>query len=152
MPVKLVLGVINIPYGHAYGEDTVDPNITTADVAKKLERRYEIMKTFYGSHEAEIKQGYATAMGNMLLGAMVHNRPLRINQALNQATKGIPVMFHKFLDEKQMDGMVDGVPTQRSLDGIIHRRKKRKYMPGRPSFEDSLLYRNSMKAWIDTNE
>ena len=153
MRVKLVLGVVNIPYGHAYGEDTVDPNITTADVAKKLERRYDIMKTFYGANEAEIKQGYATAMGNMLLAAMVHNRPLRINQALNQATKGIPAKFHKFLDERQMDGLIDGVPTKRSLDGITHRRKKRKIVSGtRPSFEDSLLYRNSMKAWIDTNE
>lgn len=150
MRVKLVLGVVNIPYGHAYGEDTADPNITTGDVAEKLEKRYKIMQTFYKAHETEINQGYANAMGNMLLAAMVHNRPLRINQALNQATTVITKKFHKFLDNREMDGLVDGVPTQRSLDGITHRRKKRKIVSGtRPSFEDSLLYRNSMKAWID---
>ena len=71
MSVKLVLGVVNIPYGHAYGEDTVDPNTTTADVAKKLEKRYQIMRTFYKANEAEIKQDIAFAISNMLIGAMV---------------------------------------------------------------------------------
>jgi hypothetical protein len=152
MSVKLVLGVVNIPYGHAYGEDTVDPNITTADVAKKLEKRYQIMQSFYKAHESEIKQGYATAIGNMLMGAMVHGRPLQINQALNQATKSIPKKFHDFLDNREMDGLADGVPTKRSLKGITHRRKKRKISVGtRPSFEDSLLYRNSMKAWTNND-
>jgi hypothetical protein len=150
MPDKLALGVIDIPYGHAYGEDTVDPNITTFEVAAKLEKRYKIMSTFYQAHKVEINQDIADAYGVMVKN-IFKGRPLGKMQALGQATTRIPAMFHKFIDTRQMDGQ-PGVPTQRSIDGITHRKKKRYVEPGRPSFRDSMLYRNSMKAWITEDE
>jgi len=157
MPDKLALGVVDIPYGHAYGE-AVDPNITTFEVAVKLEKRYKIMATFYQAHKVEINQDIADAYG-VMVSNIFKGRPLGKMQAMGQATTRIPAMFHKFLDTKQMDGTMPGIPTLRSLEGISHRKKKRVHTKKRggvaiprPSFEDSLIYRNSMKAWIIEDE
>jgi hypothetical protein len=156
MADKLVLGVIDMPYGHAYGEDTIDPNITTHQVAVKLEKRYRIMHSFYEAHKVEISQDIADAYGAMISN-LFNGRPLRKDQAMGQATSRIPALFHKFLDTKQLDGTMPGIPTKRSLEGISHRKKKRVHHKKgqvivRPSFEDSLLYRNSFKAWMTEDE
>jgi hypothetical protein len=146
MSVKLNLGVIDIPYGHAYGEDTVDPNITTGEVAQSLEERYRIMETFYSDHKEEITDSMAAEYAG-ILNDLFHGARVNPDRAIAGIGDDIKPLFHAFLDNKEMDGK-SGVPTLASILGIQHRRKKVKYNPGRPSFEDSLMYRNSFKAWI----
>jgi hypothetical protein len=149
--VKLIFGVLDIEYGFAYGEDTIDPNITTGQVATELEFRYEVLKTFYELHEKEIRE----IIEETIQGFIVFVGQTGLKKDKRIYLDRITPLFHSFLDNQEMDGIVDGVPTKRSLDGITHRRKKRviktkkgKVIP-RPSFEDSLLYRNSFKCWLE---
>jgi hypothetical protein len=147
----LIFGVLDIEYGFAYGEDTIDPNITTGDVATELEFKYRIFQTFYEMYKQEIKQIIEESIAGFVL--MVSRRGLKQDKRISLSR--VKPLFHDFLDNKRMDGLVDGVPTERSLQGISHRKKKRviKTKKGvvvpRPSFEDSLLYRNSFKCWLE---
>jgi hypothetical protein len=65
-------------------------------------------------------------------------------------TSEIEDMFRKFLDRKEMDGKVAGVPTAASLAGVNHRLKRpyaKKNAP-RPSFIDTGLLQSSVKIWL----
>jgi hypothetical protein len=63
----------------------------------------------------------------------------------------IEAAFRQFLEQQEMDGRVDGVPTKASLKGVSHRLKRpnAKDNPTRPSFIDTGLYSASMKAWTE---
>lgn len=154
--VKLVFGVKDITYGWAYGEDTADPNTTTGDVAEKLEQHYKIFKFFYWYYQDEIDKMAKQSISDFLAGILRGTVKVS-NKKTIYLDDAVP-LFHAMLDTKVMDGE-RGIPTKRSLQGIIHRRKKRKVFTkgkgkhktvvARPSFEDSLLYRNSFKCWLE---
>ena len=60
-------------------------------------------------------------------------------------------LFRTFLEQKDMDGLVGGVPTAASLAGVSHRFKRRKGTPGRPSFVDTGQFSAAFKMWADRN-
>ena len=139
----LHLGVNDIPYDYKGSEGR-----STGDVAEILEAKYNVMGVFFEVHGQEIAKHLAEAatdaLENLLSGAPVPAHPF-----LSGETE-IQKMFGRFLDLKEMDGRAVGVPTKAALAGVNHRMAhpyaKR---DERPSFVDTGLYANSMRAWVD---
>lgn len=171
----LNLGVVDIPYGktpaaprrikirrtvykNARGAEFVRTEEfsspasgaeTTGDVAEWLEARYHVMEVFYTFHEKEIGE----AITNTMLGEL-ENAALGApagNNAMAEATSQIETLFKKFISNQEMDGTQPGVPTEAARKGINHRlaHPYAKGNPSRPSFRDTGLYEQSMKAWVD---
>ena len=153
--MKLNLGVIDIPYIET------EESETTGEVAEKLERQYGVMMLFYLNNSQSIAdklgESFTNAIDNAILGAP----EIPANQMFNDACQEIQTKFKQFLDMKEMDYMVRGVPTKASLMGVSHRFKKvggkragytkgkKGIRPPRPSFIDTGLYRQSFKAWVE---
>ena len=148
----LHLGVVDVPYGH---QDPArpgrkpgnTPNETTGDVAQILEDKYGIMQTFWDLHGQEVADamtaGLLGELESELMGAPAGRDP--VAGAMDLAKQ----IFSRFLESKEMDGVVGGVPTQASLNGTSHRFKNKKGAPGRPSFVDTGLFESSFRAWVE---
>jgi hypothetical protein len=91
---------------------------------------------------SELETGVSMAFESYLSGAPVSNDPFLAG------TSQIEKMFQQFIDTKQMDRRVPGVPTKASLQGKPSRFKSKRG-PSRPSFQDTALYEGSFKAWVD---
>lgn len=155
---KLVFGVIDLPYADAasYREVGVRKpqakatgSMTTGDVADILEAHYGVFQHFYDSHVQDIAEdladSYEGAAESLMMGA-----PLDTIDPAAGATEKIRERFHDFLTNKEMDGMVPGVPTQASLAGQSHRFKRAyKKRAARPSFIDTGLYENSAVVEVE---
>jgi len=139
--VKLVLGVIDQPYEDSDGHAIA----TTGEVAEKLEATYEIMGTFAASREQAIADSLADTMAgaleNLLAGA-----PLSAN-VFGTTENFIQGEFHNFLDNREMDGRA-GIPTKAAILGKSSRKKSGERGSPRASFEDTMLYRDSMVAEV----
>lgn len=148
----LHLGVIDAPYTHddpkrPGRKAKAAPNETTADVAEILEAKYEVMGTFWRLHGQEV----ADEMTKSLQGAL-ENLALGAPPTLDPTGSAMQFAMQKFRDfltNKEMDGVVGGVPTKASLDGTSHRFKNKKGAPGRPSFVDTGLFEASFQAWLE---
>ena len=144
----LHLGVVDWPYAYQGAEA-----VTTGDVAGWLEDKYGVMQFFFDEHKQEIADNLAEsargALESFLMGAPKSRHPLI------QGTDKIEWMFQKFIDNKEMDGRVEGVPTQASLEGISHRFKDAGNKKGgrnpRPSFQDTTMYEDSFTVWVDND-
>lgn len=164
--MKLVLGVIDIPYVQNFDKEpkkipkakkgkankpirTVGPSgtETTGDVATWLENKYGVMQVFADQQEPAIAQ----ALENSLAGAMesqLMGAPAGMN-AFGTAEHEIGQMFRTFLDEEEVaQAGVKGVPTEAAKKGVNHRLKENKGDP-RPSFVDTGKYQNSFVAWVE---
>jgi hypothetical protein len=120
--------------------------VTTGDVAEILEDNYGVMKHFSEMFEEEI----AAEMTNALSGAIEHS--MATGESLSstpyqEALGNIERHFQDFIDQKMLDGVVEGVPTLASIEGIRSRFKNR-LDPGRPSFQDTGLYERNFAAWV----
>jgi hypothetical protein len=58
--------------------------------------------------------------------------------------------FQNFIREREMDGVIPGVPTMASWRGVNHNLSHpyARRNPIRPSFIDTGLYLGSFKAWV----
>ena len=123
---------------------------TTGDVAEILEDHYHVMELFYEEIGAEaIAKALALSMSNGVADiAMGAPATLDIAQ---DATQEIEEAFRIFIDQRELDGVVPGVPTLASLRGVNHRFKHpyAKDNPARPSFKDTGLYQASFKVWTE---
>lgn len=152
--MKLLFGVIDVPY---FENDSKHPD-TTGEVAEKLEREYGVMEFFVKNNHEQITDAIEKSIVGGLQNVVVGLPPLDFNY-LNQACSEIEKDFKHFLGAKEMDGKVGGVPTQASIEGVSHRfkyksrkrasKKRVRDNPGRPSFVDTGLYRQSFKAWTN---
>lgn len=135
------LGVEDLPYSEPEHQGD-----TTAEVAQKLEDEYQVMQHFADHHADFISIAIENDISKGIDALM---RGLPLNMQLNGACDKIKVMFNYFLDNKEMDYQVPGVPTKASLQGKSSRLKKG-LLPGtRPSFIDTGLYEQSFRAWVD---
>ena len=84
---------------------------------------------------------------NLLLGAPVDIDAPLFNEGDLSA---IEERFRRFIDDRELDGRVSGVPTQAALKGVNHRLKHpyAKSNPSRPSFLDTGLYQANARVWI----
>lgn len=148
------LGVIDLPYSHTSNLGKTKKGkrkgraraSTTGDVAEILEAKYGVLAFFWDEHHEDImaamEQGLQGAFESMLQGAPVSRDPFAAGAA------EVEEIFQHFLDAKEMDGKVMGVPTKASLMGTSHR-FKRKRGSVRPSFIDTGLYESSFKCWVE---
>lgn len=152
--MKLLFGVLDVPYIES---DSKYPD-TTGEVAEKLESEYGVMEFFVKNNHEQITGAIEKSIIGGLQNVVIGRPPADFNY-LNQACSEIEKDFKHFLGAKEMDGKVGGVPTLASIEGVSHRfkHKSRKRAsksrvrnnPGRPSFVDTGLYRQSFKAWTN---
>lgn len=125
--------------------------IDTGEVAQILEDHYGVMQTFVDTIGQD---AIAKALENSAVNA-VEAMIMGSNSAgLNLTAEGegeIEGAFRQFLEQQEMDGRVDGVPTKASLKGVNHRfaHPYAKDNASRPSFIDTGLYSAAFKAWVD---
>lgn len=107
------------------------------------------MGYFYQEHQTQItkllEKSLAGTLETIIMGGSANADPFAT------ACTEIDNEFRQFLDRREMDGHIQGVPTQASLDGVNHRFKRPyvKANPDRPSFIDTGLYQSSFKSWVD---
>lgn len=137
----LHLGVTEVPYAHG--------GKSTGDVAEILEAKYHLFEAFWQLHQeqivAEVTEAITGAFESVVRGA-----PPPADPHAAAMTK-VQQLFNVFLDQKEMDTLgYPGVPTAASLAGVNHRLKHpyRKSNKPRPSFVDTGLLENSMRAWV----
>ena len=141
--MKLHLGVIEYPYTDATG-------VTTGDVAEILEAKYHVIELFYQELGDDVSKtlelSAARAIQDLFAGA-----PPRSVSLTAEAEGEIEAAFRLFLDQRELDGVVPGVPTQAAIRGVNHRLKHpyKKSNPERPSFVDTGTYQQSFKAWSE---
>jgi hypothetical protein len=121
------------------------PSMTTGSVAEILEEEYGIMQFFYNKYEKEIGEALLASVKDAPFEA---GAPLSLDP-FGDATSEIERMFHRFLEAKEMDGAVPGVPTKAAMKGVSKRFKKKKGPTDRPSFIDTGLYDSSFTSWVD---
>lgn len=155
----LNLGVMDIPYaGHVAAPSFVDDpdafhkefgDVTTGDVATRLEEHYGVMDGFVRMHMTDIEtvltQSVNAAMESMIAGA-----PGTIDiygDGLGEIEKLFKLDYLALM-EAESAGLSGTVPTKAALEGRSVRFKSGRG-PRRPSFIDSGLYQSSFKAWVD---
>lgn len=148
--VILHLGVVDIPYAG---------KTTTGDVAGFLEEKYNVMGTFASMHMPEIVEVVEISVTEAI-DALMSGAPSTLDP-FGSATQNIGSMFQNYIENEEIAQTgQSGVPTQAALDGVRTSLKKKKEIKGkayrsrvrgtrRPSFDDTGLYRNSFRAWVD---
>ena len=122
---------------------------TAEDVGDILEWGYGIIGTFIDIYDEEISDIVTEVFEDFVVEAVTHYRKpssARMVKFMDPKTRNIEKMFRGFLDQEEMNGMVEGVPTK-----ISHgkKRKRGRSTPARPSFERSGIYRASFRCWAD---
>ncbi len=156
----LIFGVSDIPYSEPAEAPVKQPKrrakpikpkvqtvTTTGQVAEILEAKYGVMRAFFDRHEADIAKDLEDGVGHAL-EAVLRGAPPSMD-VFGPATQLIGEKFKDFLTNKEMDGMVAGVPTQASLLGISHRFKGKRGAPGRPSFVDTGTFEANFRTWVE---
>lgn len=136
--MKLNIGVIDVPYN--YGEN---PEKTTYEVAQDLEDRYRLFTHFFNMHRDEIIAEIGSEIAHSIINQIEHGVESNANFDLEE-TK---LLFNKFLEDQELDGKVEGVPTLASRLGVNSRLKKKRGNP-RPSFIDGGLLKSTFHAWV----
>lgn len=136
--MKLNLGVIDVIYD--YGDEE---GKTTYEVASELEHRYRLFTHFFNMHQNEISEEIGSEIAYSLINKIEHGADS--NEDLNlEQTK---LIFNKFLENRELDGKVPGVPTMAARLGVNSRLKKKRGNP-RPSFIDGGLLKSTFHAWV----
>lgn len=143
--MKIEMGFVDVSYGQAssFGRNSrrtrPGSTMTTARLAPILEAEYGIVNYFLEHHGEEVIyrliQGYMEQKARPASGT--GSRTDYVQRAFNDAQE----MFKQMLDNRELDGL-PGVPTQASILGV---RRGRRRSPGRPSFVDTGLYRDSFR-------
>ena len=164
--ITLNLGVIDMPY-HNYAppekvsqakkgkvNKPVKPKSdastkTTGDIAEILEDKYGVLDSFAFARLPDIakalEESIAGELETLLMGGHPGGNPFQ------SAESSITTMMKKFISAQEIEHMgIDGVPTQAALNGVNHRLKHpyAKANERRPSFIDTGLLLNSLKAWF----
>jgi len=134
--VKLSLGVMDGPH---WSPDNSAPT-SIYEVAQELEGDYGIMEDF------ALTEGQL--MADALAKSVVDSFELLDEKGVNffaLGTYDIQQEFKAVLEEQRLDYQIGGVPTKRSLEGVI---KGVKTGQPRPSFIDSGDYMNAFTAKV----
>lgn len=150
--MRITLGVLDVPYNERSSFQRVgrrkrdipkklrSTSMTTGRLADILEARYGITQFFLDAHGEEvignILEAHAENLARPKTG--VGSRTDHLKKALADGE----ARFRKMLMDREMDGAVEGVPTAAAEIG---RRTGRSRRPGRPSFVDTGLYRDSFR-------
>jgi hypothetical protein len=171
MTLTIHLGVVDVPYatevpaeqrrtvhrttrGGETSTFTAAPSggETTGDVAQMLEDEYHVMEVFYEDVGEEL---IAKALEHSVVGAirdLIAGKPTSLVEPFAKATAEMEAAFKMFLSQQEMDGVVGGVPTKASLNGVNHRlaHPYAKGNPSRPSFIDTGTYESHFKVEVES--
>lgn len=157
--MNLKFGFTNIPYRESFLYSPKPVRIwraraavrgygrgkTTSQVADELERKYHIVETFRQARSKEINQIVEKAASRAIRRAPFKKTP-EITYTQKDC-KAIQDMFRTFLLQREMDGRVPGVPTQRSLRGVSHKEiNPFARRASRPSFIDTGTYMDAFRV------
>jgi hypothetical protein len=124
---------------------------TTEQVSGYLENKYHILDMFWKKHEDDIEQLVSDIYEERLQQVMEGKLRIPEDNFARLARPAVPKierMFRSFLDNREMDGMVSGVPVKAAIKGkksaLIHRK------PGRQSFINTGLYRAAFRATVES--
>jgi hypothetical protein len=162
--LTLNLGVIDIPYSEPKKEKKArkakrsrptkaagsSVTKTTGDVAEILEEKYGILDAFAFARLPDIAKALEDSIAGELETIMMGGRAS--GNPFASAESGITTMLKDFISKQQVEQIgIAGVPTQAAKDGVNHRLKHpyAKANPQRPSFMDTTLYWQTLKAWFD---
>lgn len=140
---------MNVPYD--------DEDVTTYEVAKKLEKKYQVMGIFVEKEMNNIQQVVVDAV----LGEIDNMKMGKPKTTLgNRTLGGIEELFRDFLDADEWQN-ITGKTIMAARMGITSRKKMtierllvNGFMGGdepRPAFIDTGLYQATFRAWIDVN-
>lgn len=138
--MKLHLGVIPVSYANTN-------DVTTVDVANRLEKTYSIFEMFFKKYESEIRTIIVDQISKLIYETQLRKFEFNLLEL-----DRIKELFSQFLIREEIVGMgIPGTPTKRALAGISLRLKNKKGSR-RPSFMDTWLYHNSMRAWVSLDD
>jgi 4-diphosphocytidyl-2C-methyl-D-erythritol kinase len=164
--ITLYLGVVDMPYANHQApakiakakkgkqNKPIKPKSeaatkTTGEVAEILEEKYGVLDSFVFAHMPDIakvlEESIAGELETLMMGGRVSGNPLQ------SAESSITTMMKKFISAQEIEHTgIEGVPTQAALNGVNHRLKHpyAKKNPRRPSFMDTTLYWQSLRAWF----
>jgi hypothetical protein len=122
----------------------------TADqISDYLEDKYNITDIFWQLHEDDILGLIESIAAERLQKVMDGTLKIKDTSMARMAKPAFPKieqMFRQFIDMREMDGIIPGVPTQASIIGKSRWFGKN---PGRPSFKDTGIYRASFRCWAE---
>ncbi len=144
--MRLVLGVVDLPYVEAKTPGQKGTPTTTGKVAAILEAKYSVMGHFAELHAPEIAELLAISVQEAL-EALMMGAPASIDP-FGAAMSETEQLFRTYLDDEEIAQTGQpGVPTGAAKGGVSSRFKSQKG-GRRPSFIDTGLYQSSFKAWI----
>lgn len=131
-------------------QQTYGQGKTTGQIAAELERRYNIVDTFYAIEEDYIIDLIEEQALMDIDAVMTMEEPSRKGMSFSETDK-IERKFRDNLAKRRYDGIIQGVPTLASLRGVSHLKKRpyAKSNASRPSFVDTGLYASSFRAWME---
>jgi len=123
---------------------------TTGEVAEILEEKYGVLDTFAFARLPDIAKELENSIAGQLETMMMGGHPC--GNPFASAESSITTMMKDFISTRQVEQLgIKGVPTQAAKNGVNHRLKHpyAKSNPRRPSFMDTTLYWQTLKAWFD---
>jgi hypothetical protein len=126
--------------------------MTAVKVAGILEAKYNVVEMFNEIYEEEISnilhEGFKEVAERIITERGGQTRSSMKN-LMKPATRQIENMFRQFLDHEEMNGMIEGVPTDAAKGGKLHGRGKvtRRGIQ-RASFVNTGIYKASFRAWV----
>lgn len=164
--ITLHLGVLDIPYSNYQAPQKVPKakkgkqnkpikpksdaaTKTTGEIAEILEDKYGVLDTFVYARlpdiAAALEESIAGELETLLMGGRPGGNPFQ------SAESSITAMMKKFISAQEIEHMgIEGVPTKAALTGVNHRLNHpyAKKNGRRPSFMDTTLYWQSLRAWF----
>lgn len=119
----------------------------SAEVAKELEERYELVDTFYLGIEEDLAFALEEFYEEEIETIMMEKPPKKIPS--DKMTKKIEREFRQYL-QKEEHG-IHTLAAQRGVSHLLPQPYSRKNRP-RPSFIDTGLYMQSFRAWVEEDE
>lgn len=164
--ITLHLGVIDTPYSNYQAPQKVPKakkgkqnkpikpksnaaTKTTGEVAEILEEKYGVLDTFVYARLPDIATALEESIAGELETLMMGGKPG--GNPFQSAEASITTMMKKFISAQEIEHMgIEGVPTQAALNGVNHRLKHpyAKKNERRPSFMDTTLYWQTLRAWF----
>jgi hypothetical protein len=124
--------------------------MSTGDIAEVLEKRYHIFETFVKLNGDLIKEAVGEALRGRLENALMGAPDPDPGKLIpDMWLSRIEERFKEFLDRRELDGQVAGVPTQAAQKGVNMRlaHPYRKGNSPRPSFISSGQYQANARVW-----
>jgi hypothetical protein len=125
---------------------------STGDVAQILEAKYRIMELFFEAHKGDIEDALLESLGGDIESVLMGKVPG--SNSFAAAESRIAELFRNFITLREIEGMGQpGIPTEAAIKGINHRLKHpyAKANPRRSSFDDTGLYLDCFRAWLENN-